>query len=383
MITCFIDDIKLQNSILKYLLDNIIYISKSSYNDKEITNICVSHSHTNEYNYILFLGKHIFNFEGNNLEINYYEQGYPLFTQYKIDIYKRLNIIADNKNIIDIFLNKVKYNSSDSLNDNNIFICNHYGEWIKINKLPSRDLNTIYINNKIKDKIVYGIEKFLSSEKEYDLFGIPYKITFLLNGIPGSGKTSLIKAICNKFNFSLCMLSLSKQFDNDSLTFSIKNLEERSILLIEDIDSIFNKRESADDNSSISFSNLLNILDGFLYKHGSIIFITTNHPEKLDDALLRIGRIDSIIELKYPNKNDIKLLFTDLMKTCYDDLENIDNEFNLFYNSIKNINICMSAIVNFLFKYKTDWNKNIDELLYNNSYISKILGNENKSLLFT
>jgi SpoVK/Ycf46/Vps4 family AAA+-type ATPase len=219
------------------------------------------------------------------------------------------------------------------------------------------------------------IENFVNSEDEYNRFGIPYKLTFLLTGIPGSGKTSLIKAICKKFKFNLYMLSFSKKFDNNSLIHAIKNIESESILLIEDIDCLFNKRTSTDD-TMISFSNLLNVLDGILYKHGSIIFLTTNHPEKLDHALIRIGRIDNIFELNYPSKNDIKNLFFDLIKSD-------NSEFDLFYDYINDTKICMSAIVNFLFKHRKDWSSHIDELLNTNNLITRILGNENKNLLFS
>jgi chaperone BCS1 len=64
----------------------------------------------------------------------------------------------------------------------------------------------------------------------------------------------------------------------------------------------------------LTFSNFINILDGILYRHSTIIFLTTNHPEKLDHALLRIGRIDMIIKFDYPAKNNIEKLFNDLLK---------------------------------------------------------------------
>ena len=69
--------------------------------------------------------------------------------------------------------------------------------------------------------IVIDIQNFLKAEKDYKSFGILYKLTFLITDIPGSGKTSLTKAICNMFNFNLCMLSFSKKFDNVSLMHSI------------------------------------------------------------------------------------------------------------------------------------------------------------------
>ena len=380
MIRYYISESKQKFRILRYLFENKNNVMKSIFDGRDITNFemqkeCCNDNDTNQL--LLGYGEHIFKFMEKDISIEYREEGTPNFGVREIKYFTRLIISADNSDIIETFIEKT--NEIGDSNEKNIFITDDYGEWIKYNKIPQRNLDTIYINKKIKDKIVHDIQNFIDTEKDYDSFGIPYKITFLLSGIPGSGKTSLIKAICKKFHLNLCVLSFSKKFDNTSLLYSIKNLKENSILLIEDIDCLFNKRNATDDNPLITFSNLLNILDGMLYKHGCIIFLTTNHPEKLDHALLRIGRIDSIFELNYPQKNDIKHLFCDLLK----DNEKIEEHFNTFYESIRHVKISMSSIVNFLFKYKHNWKENIDELLNNTNYINKCLGNENKDLLFS
>jgi len=63
---------------------------------------------------------------------------------------------------------------------------------------------------------------------------------------------------------------------------------------LEDIDALFVGREAVTKNTQkqISFSGLLNALDGVRAQEGRIIFMTTNHPEKLDPALMRPGRAD-------------------------------------------------------------------------------------------
>jgi chaperone BCS1 len=263
----------------------------------------------------------------------------------------------------------------------NIFIVNKYGEWRIYNRIPKRLLNSIYIEEELKIKLLGDIRNFLEREDEYDRFGIPYKKSCLLTGIPGSGKTSIIKAICNEIGYSLSMLSLQKEFDNNSLLHAFGNLEKNSILLLEDIDCIFEHRKASSDTPFLSFSNLLNILDGVLYKHGIIIFITTNHPEKLDHALLRMGRIDMIIQLNYPRETEIKKLFMDIN----DKLATEDELlllYNKFYSSIKNKNITMAAIVNFLFKYRMKCIDNIKELIDTNQYLKVLSGDDKKENLY-
>lgn len=66
-------------------------------------------------------------------------------------------------------------------------------------------------------------------------------------------------------------------------------------MLLEDIDAAFTKRTQSDNQgyqSMITFSGLLNSLDGVASAEERIIFLTTNHVEKLDPALIRPGRVD-------------------------------------------------------------------------------------------
>ena len=69
--------------------------------------------------------------------------------------------------------------------------------------------------------------------------GIPYKRSYLLYGPPGTGKSSFAQALAGNIKFSICYVNCS-----DSLTdFDFNNLlnfaPQKSILLIEDVDSIF------------------------------------------------------------------------------------------------------------------------------------------------
>jgi chaperone BCS1 len=319
-------------------------------------------------------GSHKFIYKNEVFLIKYFEEDHPKGTDCDVKYFTRLTIETPNVKIFEKFLNKIR-TEKNTENTLQIFITNEYGEWYAYNKIPSRKLDSIYISDDIKTNIVNDIDFFFKSEDEYNKFGIPYKKTFLITGIAGSGKTSLIKSLCNHFKYNLCMLSISKKFDNSCLISAIRFIEDNSFLLIEDIDSLFEKRQATDDNPSITFSNLINILDGVLYKHGIIIFLTTNHPEKLDHALLRVGRIDSIIKINYPSKKDIEKLFIDIKMD--------KNDFETFYNHIKSEKIPMSAIVNFLFQYKSDWLKNINILLDTNSYIRKTLNQDKDNSLYS
>ena len=61
-----------------------------------------------------------------------------------------------------------------------------------------------------------------------------------------------------------------------------------SIILLEDIDAAFVHREAGDHGgSNVTFSGLLNTLDGVASSEERLIFMTTNHLERLDPALIR------------------------------------------------------------------------------------------------
>lgn len=125
-------------------------------------------------------------------------------------------------------------------------------------------------------------------------------------GPPGTGKTSFILAIAGKLNLNICPLNLTdSSIDDDTLCTLLSNLPKRSCVLLEDVDAIFVDRDSVnkDNKCNVSFSGLLNALDGVRSTDGRILFMTTNHKEKLDEALLRPGRADIHVKLNNASEN--------------------------------------------------------------------------------
>lgn len=335
---------------------------------------------------MLGYGEFTYNMDENTKIIIKHQQiGDPVGTASNVEIYDTLVLSCETFEIWEKLLVEIntflsKFDKSE-INKLNIYVADKYGEWYKYSKIPSRLLSTIYLDDSIKQKLKNDITNFISNETEYATFGIPYKRTYMITGVPGSGKTSIIKALCNEFNKNLCILSVNKDFDNSTILSAFRNMRENSFLLIEDIDCLFEKREHK-DSPLITFSSFLNVLDGVLYKHGLICFITTNHPELLDQAILRSGRMDLIFKIDYPSKTDIKRLFNDLnTKNTAQSL--IDTECDKFIDKVAGKNIPMSAIVNFLFKYRMEAMKNINELISTNTMITEFIGEKSATLLYS
>lgn len=185
-----------------------------------------------------------------------------------------------------------------------------------------RKINTVFLRKGIKEEIIGFVENFISNENWYVDNGINYHTGLLFYGPPGTGKTSFVKALASHFNKNLYILGTGRLYDIENAMLA---MEENSILLIEDIDteSATNKRclrppssngiTSEDDLENpllnFSFSNMsdiLNSIDGISTTHGRILIATTNHIDKLDDALLREGRFDLKIKFDYADEYTLK-----------------------------------------------------------------------------
>ncbi|KAI1198043.1 BCS1 N terminal-domain-containing protein [Nemania serpens] len=165
-----------------------------------------------------------------------------------------------------------------------------------------RPLASVVLDKGVKDDIVNDAKDFLARRQWYVDRGIPYRRGYLLYGPPGSGKSSFIQALAGELDYSVAMINLSEiGVTDDKLAFLLTKLPERSIVLLEDADSAFVNRKSrgADGYSggTVTFSGLLNALDGLSAGEERIAFLTTNHIELLDPALIRPGRVDMMVRI--------------------------------------------------------------------------------------
>jgi hypothetical protein len=222
--------------------------------------------------------------------------------------------------------------------------------WNYDSSIPKRKLDSIFLKedayNKIKDPISIFINK--DTYKDYYKHGIPYKMNIMLYGAPGVGKTSLIHSIASECNANICVLNINAELKEESMIEAISQVNEdrkKSILVLEDIDCIFFDRKTNDGlKNNITMNGILNCLDGFNNPEGLIVIMTTNFPEKLDDALMRSGRIDLTHLDKYQARNMFLSFF--------------DNEeyFKLLWDNIHKYSVEPSTLMQFLFSNRNDNN---------------------------
>uniref|UniRef100_V5F175 AAA+-type ATPase n=2 Tax=Kalmanozyma brasiliensis (strain GHG001) TaxID=1365824 RepID=V5F175_KALBG len=176
----------------------------------------------------------------------------------------------------------------------------------------TRELSSVVLGRGKKEAIVSDVKRFMARDRWYAERGIPYRRGYLLHGAPGSGKSSFITALAGHLDFNICLLNLSERgLTDDKLNHLLSNAPDRSILLLEDVDAAFlGRQQAAEDGyqASVTFSGLLNALDGVASGESRIIFMTTNHIEKLDPALIRPGRVDMIAELGDAEREQVEEL---------------------------------------------------------------------------
>ena len=192
--------------------------------------------------------------------------------------------------------------------------------WSRCGTQAARKFSTVILPQKTKDTIVNHITTFLNERSWYGDHGIPYRTGIMLHGIPGTGKTSLVRALCEKFDKPLFVLRLTGMTD-ETLEQAFIELPQDSLILIEDIDtySISNKRDTVNNNSDqpvdssadklsdsiseisgmLTLSGLLNAIDGIIASDGRILIATTNHLDRLDPALIRKGRFNISVNIGY------------------------------------------------------------------------------------
>lgn len=229
-------------------------------------------------------------------------------------------------------------------------------DWSWITRMEKRRAGTMVIQKNVQEELFEPLKEFVNNREWYLERGLDYKFCSLLYGPPGTGKSSIAREVANVLGRDLYKMSP----DGDISYTSLFQKAKGGVVLIEDIDAfgVARKRTSAvtdveagiavpttkvssgssltpikvedDSDKGDSFgdalseylggslSELLNGLQGVIPLDDVIVLITTNHPEKLDPALIRDGRVDRRILVDYFSHEDIVKYIKLMYKTDYD-----------------------------------------------------------------
>merc|ERR1712112_71245 len=120
-----------------------------------------------------------------------------------------------------------------------------------------------------------------------------------------------------ELEYSICVLNLSdRSLSDDRLQHRLADAPENSIILLEDVDAAFVSRELGAQAGEafkglnrLTFSGLLNAIDGVTSTEGRVLFMTTNYMERLDPALIRPGRVDVIQFIGHCSNHQLQTMF--------------------------------------------------------------------------
>ena len=177
------------------------------------------------------------------------------------------------------------------------------GRWGKSEELfesiRSTTLDTLVLPSALRDEVRDNVFGFFDADAAYDRYRLPWKRGLLFLGPPGNGKTHTIKGLANELGRPvLYVRSFNSQYgtahDNIGKAFERARDLAPCLFVLEDLDALV-------DDANRSY--FLNEMDGFYSNRGILTLATTNHPERLDPAILeRPSRFDRKITFALPDE---------------------------------------------------------------------------------
>lgn len=215
---------------------------------------------------------------------------------------RRHYLIAPDRNSAEAFFERVcSYHAE--VRDEILVFAN--GCWRKSRLLyeavRESSFDDLILRGDLSQRIRDDFTRFLASRADYARHRIPYKRGALFLGPPGNGKTLCIKALIGVLDIP-CLYVQSFSVQHATPQQSIAEVFARSrrtapcVLVLEDLDTLI-------DGQNLSF--FLNELDGFAGNDGLITIASTNHPERLDPAILqRPSRFDRKYHFELPGPDE-------------------------------------------------------------------------------
>lgn len=201
---------------------------------------------------------------------------------------------------------------------------------IKNDKKP---FEYLYLPKKTLGQLKSYLNAFKDNRSLYEEFGYAYRTGLLLSGTPGCGKSTTILACATYLDKDIYYIDLGQLKTNKELRLCIDHIKTSSknggVIIFEDIDAstkvvlsrengtntpAHTRMDTGSEDDALNLAYILNILDGTMSPENTLFILTSNHPEKLDRALIRPGRIDMSIVLNKCDRYQLACVYRDLYK---------------------------------------------------------------------
>lgn len=209
-------------------------------------------------------------------------------------------IVADQQKLAEEFLDAVCEWSCDVRGEILVYEGGYFEKDEELfNSIKTATFDNLVLRDSLKQQLQSDFTQFFESRQTYERYGIPWRRGALFIGPPGNGKTHAVKALIN-FLERPCLYVRNFCGDgevqgNMAEVFTRARMAP-TVVVLEDLDAMIN-----DSNRSF----FLNELDGFRVNTGVVVLATTNHPKRLDPAILdRPSRFDRKYHFELPGETE-------------------------------------------------------------------------------
>ena len=234
-------------------------------------------------------------------------------------------------------------------------------KWNELDEEYPRPLDTIILPGTLAEDILNDALLFLAEKRQYNILGIPWRRTYMFEGVPGTGKTSLVKALAGALKCPLYSLEINVEgMTANHMRALIKDTDTPSVILVEEIDGLLDEATAKND---MRVEDLMQILDGVVSVSGKLIFLTTNFKERISEGrIIRGGRVDVIKHFTYATKDQVRRMFLKFEKSWK--LDNNDGEkfSKEFSELVPNDKTTLSNVQSYLQKYRKNLQAAVENL---------------------